>query len=143
VVVPLITADVLNAAAVNIQVRDRQGKISNPVTLFIDSPIAGRPYLRVFFNTVAFDIRQGGQGGGSVNGANFLGITDASWRITNTNGLFTFSNTKVSANSNSGSATFDVKIAPNAPLTGDVATNLTVTTAAGESNPVACNISPP
>ncbi|MEY2509363.1 MAG: hypothetical protein QOE26_126 [Verrucomicrobiota bacterium] len=145
VVVPLVTADTLNATTVNLQVRDRQGKLSNAVPLFIDAPVAGRPYLRVFFNTIAFDVRRGFEGGGSVNGANFQGITDVSWRITSTNGLstpdVTFSNTKVFISSSS-SATFDVKIASDAPLTGDVATNLTVTTAAGESNPVACNISP-
>jgi hypothetical protein len=108
---------------------------SAPVTLIFAEPIPGRPF--VSGTNVLQGVNAGGDLDFSIFGSDLLGTTDASW--SGVPGL-QFSNTVVNS---STQVSVHVHADATTPLTGDEANNLTVTTAAGQSNPFSLIVSPP
>ena len=107
---------------------------SAPITLLFTDPIPGRPFVS---GPVPHDITAGGDSDIYIVGSNLLGTTDASW--SGISGLH-FSNTVVNS---SDQVSVHVHADGNAALTGDEATNLTVTTPSGQSNPFSFIVFPP
>jgi hypothetical protein len=124
----VVVAKLFAGAAGPVKVRVKnlvQQTTSAEFVIFVENPAPGVP---VAHGTTGDGVHRGGGFDLSVWGSNLQGITDSSW-----GGIpgLTFSNTT----SSSGGATVHIEADGSAPLTADEATNLRITTPAGQSPP--------
>src|SRR5262249_5418794 len=106
------------------------GMMSNPQILYLDPPIAGAPFIQDLRKSVQ---RNGGQDF-TMFGQNLQGVTEQSFSAIQ--GV-TFKNVQPDPNYPIGTAIdFQVSADGSAPVTGDEATNINITTSNGQSNPL-------
>jgi hypothetical protein len=110
------------------------GMVSAPFTLFVDEPDPGRTLL-AGYQSGGIGARRGLSTDLDIYGDNLTGATDAGW--SGSSGL-TFANTQVF----SGHVTVHVAVDATASLTAEEATNITLTTAAGQSPPYRFRVLP-
>jgi hypothetical protein len=110
--------------------------VSDPVTWYLDQPVPGAPAINVGYGSVT----QNGDGSLYIQGDNLQGLNEQSF--SGVPGL-TFSNIQPDPNYPPDHAFWiQVHADATAPLTGDEATNLTVTTGNGQSNPFGIGVLP-
>jgi hypothetical protein len=117
---------------------------SDRLLLFLDEPRLGQPWV----TGVSAAVNRGGDVAVVIFGQNLDGVTDQSF--SGIAGL-TFSNTQPCGLNNPACPSFppgeglsvNVHADLNGPVTGEDATNLTITTAHGPSNPFAFSVGPP
>ena len=122
-------------SAISVQVQDAFDRLSNPIVLPVDDPLPGRPFLSGTDRGGEFINPVPGTSDLYVVGANLETVTPSSWR--GVAGLRFLSGT---ASTNRASVLVDADA--STPLSGDEATNITVITSAGQSNPLAVHIIP-
>ena len=138
VIVPLMGIGLSASPTIMVQVVDGQGKVSNSLPLAVDDPVAGKPFLGDPSSPALLGgIRSGGDINSGSKGKNLQGINDQSWSFSFP-GHLTFSSTAL--DSSGQFVSFHVHADATTPLSADEATNLTVTTPAGQSNPVAFEV---
>jgi len=139
VIVPIMGIGLSASPTIMVQVVDGQGKVSNALPLAVDDPVAGKPFLGD--PSQGFVLLGGVRLGGDINnnsrGKNLQGINDQSWSFSFP-GHLTFSSTVL--DSSGQFVSFHVHADATTPLSADEATNLTVTTPAGQSNAVAFEV---
>lgn len=131
------------AGPIKVQVTNLdQGLTTDDIRIFADAPAVNVPAAR---NNDTNGVHRGGsydlQISGIYNDArdHLIGATNSGW--SGIPGLI-FSNTVVSTSGGVTTVTVRVQAGATAPLTGDHATNLTLTTAMGESNPFLLRVLP-
>jgi hypothetical protein len=113
------------------------GMTSNGLILHVDPPFPGAPFAQ---DPGGFAVRRNGRADFTMFGQNLQGVIDQSFSGIP---LVWFSNVQPNPNYPPGTAIdFQVHADAGAPLSGDEATNLIITTPNGRSNPLFLDVMP-